>query len=49
MSSFRGKVIKMIKDAGNKFDDYSFSPKIRQIYCIGVLKKIFLLICQITV
>ena len=23
--------MKMIRDAGNKFDDYSISPKIRQI------------------
>ena len=31
MSRFRGKLVKMIKDAGSKFDDYSTSPKIRQI------------------
>ena len=31
MSRFRGKLLKMNKDAGNKFDDYSMSPKIRQI------------------
>ena len=30
-SSFRGKLLKMIRDAGSKFDDYSISPKIRQI------------------
>ena len=32
---FRAKVVKMIKDAGNKFDDYSILSKIRQIllYC----------------
>ena len=28
---FRGKLVKMIKDAGSQFDDYSISPKIRQI------------------
>ena len=28
---FRGKLIKMIKVTGNKFDDYSILPKIRQI------------------
>ena len=28
---FRGKLVKMIRDAGSKFDDYSISPKIRQI------------------
>ena len=31
MSRFRGKLVKMIKDAGSKYDDYSISPKIRQI------------------
>ena len=25
----RDKLVKMIKDAGSKFDDYSISPKIR--------------------
>ena len=25
---FRGKLVKMIRDAGSKFDDYSISPKI---------------------
>ena len=30
MSRFRGKLVKMIRDAGSKFDDYSISPKIRQ-------------------
>ena len=28
----RGKLVKMIKDAGSKFDDYSISHKIRQIF-----------------
>ena len=28
---FRGKLVKMIKDADSKFDGYSISPKIRQI------------------
>ena len=31
VSRFRGKLVKMIKDADSKFDDYSISPKIRQI------------------
>ena len=31
MSRFRGKLVKMIRDAGSKFDDYSISLKIRQI------------------
>ena len=30
VSRFRGKLVKMIKDVGSKFDDYSISPKIRQ-------------------
>ena len=37
LGRFKGKLVKMIKDAGSKFDDYSISPKIRQIYCIGVM------------
>ena len=28
---FKGKLVKMIKDANGRFDDYSISPKIRQI------------------
>ena len=31
VSRFKVKLVKMIKDAGSKFDDYSISPKIRQI------------------
>ena len=31
VSWFRGKSVKMIRDAGSKFDDYSISSKIRQI------------------
>ena len=31
VSRFRGKLMKMIRNAGSKFDDYSISPKIRQI------------------
>ena len=30
-SRFRGKLLKMIRDTGSEFDDYSISPKIRQI------------------
>ena len=30
MSTFRDKLVKMIRDASSKFDDYSISPKIRQ-------------------
>ena len=30
VSWFRGKLVKMIRDVGSKFDDYSTSPKIRR-------------------
>ena len=31
VTRFKGKLVKMIKDANSRFDDYSISPKIRQI------------------
>ena len=31
VSRFRGKLVKLIKDAGSKFDYYSISCKIKQI------------------
>ena len=31
VSRFRGKLVKMIKDAGSKSNHYSISPKIKQI------------------
>ena len=31
VSRFRGKLVKMIRSPGSKYDDYSVSPKIRQI------------------
>ena len=31
VSRYRGKLVKIIRDVGSKFDDYSISPKIRQI------------------
>ena len=31
VSRFRGELVKMIRDANSKFDDYSISPEIRQI------------------
>ena len=31
ISRFRDKLVKMIKDTGSKFDDYSTLPKSRQI------------------
>ena len=45
VSRFRGKLVKMIRDAGSKFDDYSILAKIRQILSQRVYelteKKIF--------
>ena len=44
VSRFRGKLVKMIKDAGSKFDYYSVSPKIRQIllhWCYELTEKDF--------
>ena len=31
VSRFKGKLVKMIKNSSSKCDDYSISPKIRQI------------------
>ena len=31
MSRFRDKLVKMINNSGSKYDDYSISPKVRQI------------------
>ena len=31
VTRFKDKVVKMIKDVNSRFDDYSISPKIRQI------------------
>ena len=31
VSRFRSELVKMIRDTGSKFDDYSISTKIRQI------------------
>ena len=31
VSRFGGKLVKMIKISGSNYDDYSISPKIRQI------------------
>ena len=50
MSRFRGKLVKMIKDTSSKFDDYSISPRIRQIllHCgYELTKKDFLLTWQL--
>ena len=50
MSRFKGKLVKMIKNSGSKYDDYSISPKIRQIllhWGYELTKKI--LSCQINI
>ena len=31
VSRFKSKLVKMVKDVNGRFDDYSISPKIRQI------------------
>ena len=31
VSTFRAKLVKIIKNSDTKYDDYSISPKIRQI------------------
>ena len=49
VSRFKGKLVKMIKDASDKFDDYSVSPKIRQIlshWVYEVTEKDFFLLTQ---
>ena len=46
MSRFRGKLVKMIKNSGSKYDDYSILPKIRQIllhWGYALTKKDFLM------
>ena len=47
---FRGKLVKMIRNDGSKYDDYSISSKIRHIllhWGYELIKKIFLMSCQI--
>ena len=52
LSRFKGKLVKMIKNSGSKYDDYSISPKIRQILLhrgYELTKKDFLMSCQINI
>ena len=52
VSRFRGKLVKMIKDAGGNLDDHSISPKIRQIllhWGYELTEKDFLLTQQINI
>ena len=32
VNRFRGKLVKIIRDTGSKFHDFSISPKIRQFF-----------------
>ena len=41
LSRFRGKLVKMIRDADSKFDDYSFLPKILSNWGYELTKKNF--------
>ena len=43
VSRFKGKIFKMIKDAGSKFDDYSISPKIFLHWSYELTEKDFLI------
>ena len=52
VSRFRGKLVKIIRDAGSKFDDYSILPKFRQIllyWGYELTEKYFLMSCQMNV
>ena len=46
VSRFKGKLVNMIRDVGCKFDDYSLSPKIRQICYIGVMNESKVICCS---
>ena len=50
MSRFRGKLVKIIRNADSKYDDFSISPKIRQIvlhWTYELTGKDFLMSCEI--
>ena len=52
VSRFKGKLVKIIRDADSKFDDYWISPKSRQNllhWGYESTEKIFLMSCQINV
>ena len=49
---FRGKLAKMIRNAGSKYDDYSISPKIRQVllhWGYELKENDFVMSCQINI
>ena len=37
ISRFRGKLVKMIRNAGTKHDDFQFCLKLDKCFCIGVM------------
>ena len=39
MRRFRGKLVKMIRDAGSKFGDYLIRLKLDKFYYIGVMNQ----------
>ena len=47
-SKFRGKLVKMIRNPGSKYDDFSILPKIRH-WGYELTEKDFLMSCQINV
>ena len=49
---YKGKLVKMIRNVGSKYDDYLISPKIRQIllhWSYELTEKDFLMSWQINV
>ena len=52
VSKFKGKLVKMIKKSGGKYDDYSISPKIRQVllhWGYELKEDDFVMSCQINI
>ena len=50
VSRFRGKLVKMIRNAVSRYDDFLISPKMRQIllhWGYQLTEKVFLMSCQI--
>ena len=38
LADFRGKLVKIIKDSGDEFEDYSTHLKYDKFYCIWAMK-----------
>ena len=52
VSTFRSKLVKIIRNTGSKYDNYAFHLKLDKCYYIGVMnyqKNIFLVNCQINI